>query len=168
MNKNIFFFLNFIYHSVQKVWTSSSSIDNPPIWPTLPLFYIFSEPPLLTRRFWEYCRSIIPDKHKNKLMWQSYYFIFKRIKTNVTYFLYKQHFIGNTWLKLNQKESKEKKNIPNQRLAKQRALLLKNPYINKKHCLLPLSIGNSLFLGENLDPPFYNNSHYAEPSTNLD
>ena len=101
-------------------------------------------------------------------MWQSYYFIFKRIKTNVTYFLYKQHFIGNTWLKLNQKESKEKKNIPNQRLAKQRALLLKNPYINKKHCLLPLSVGNSLFLEENYDPPFYNNSHYAEASTNLD
>ena len=29
------------------------------------------QPPLLTRLFQDYCLSVIPDKHRNKLMWQS-------------------------------------------------------------------------------------------------
>ena len=46
--------------------------------------------------FWKVFRRYhtieIPDKHKRKLMWQSYFFIFRRLKSNVTCFFKKQHF----------------------------------------------------------------------------
>ena len=56
----------------------------------IPPFYLFSEPPLLARLFQQYCPNEILDKHKNKLMWQSYCFIFRRLKNNVTCFFIKK------------------------------------------------------------------------------
>ena len=44
----------------------------------------FPNTPLLARLFWQYGSVKILDKHKNKLMWQSYIFIFRRLKNNVT------------------------------------------------------------------------------------
>ena len=41
----------------------------------------------------QYHPNEILDKYKNKLMWQSYFFIFKRLKNNVIYmFFYKKYF----------------------------------------------------------------------------
>ena len=34
----------------------------------------------------------IPDKHKNKLMWKNYFFIYRRLKNNFTCFFYKKYF----------------------------------------------------------------------------
>ena len=45
-----------------------------PIWPSLP------NPPLLASLLWECCPNEIQDKHKNKLMWKTYLFIFRRQK----------------------------------------------------------------------------------------
>ena len=45
-----------------------------PIWPSLP------NPPLLASLLWQCCPNEIQDKHKNKLMWQTYLFIFRRQK----------------------------------------------------------------------------------------
>ena len=47
-----------------------------------------------TPRFWQYFFNYIaPMKYyKNKLIQQSYFFIFRRIKNNVMCFLYKHHF----------------------------------------------------------------------------
>ena len=44
----------------------------------LPFLY-FPErpPPLLARLLRQYFPIEIPDKHENKLMWQSYFFIFE-------------------------------------------------------------------------------------------
>ena len=61
----------------------------PPIW-TSHLFIYFPTPLLLARLSWQYCPIEIPDKHKNKLTWQSYFFIFIELKNNVTCFFYKQ------------------------------------------------------------------------------
>ena len=53
----------------------------------IPLFGIFSEPPAFGKIFPQYRPIEIPHKHKNKLMWQSYlFFIFRRLKNNVTSF----------------------------------------------------------------------------------
>ena len=38
-------------------------------------YYIFSEPPTLGKTFQQYYPIEILDKQKNKLMWQSYFFI---------------------------------------------------------------------------------------------
>ena len=54
--------------------TTSPSMTNPPF------FIFFPNPPLLARLFRQYHSIEIPDKHKNKLMWQSYFFIFKETK----------------------------------------------------------------------------------------
>ena len=43
-------------------------------------------PPLFHKTFPKITPNEIPDKHKNKLMWQSYFFIFRRLKNNVTCF----------------------------------------------------------------------------------
>ena len=58
------------------------SIDTPlphPLYGHPPLF-IFSEPPLLTTFLWQYCPNEIWDKHKNKLIWQIYSFMFRRLR----------------------------------------------------------------------------------------
>ena len=57
----------------------------PPVGPS-PLFIFFLNPPLLEELFRQYRPNEITDKHKNKLMWQRYIFIFRRLKTNVTCF----------------------------------------------------------------------------------
>ena len=79
-----------VLHSVQKIWTplplyggSSSLSDHP-------TFLSFHS--LFLTLFWQYRLNGIWDQHKNKLMWQSYSFIFQRPKNNITCFLYKQHF----------------------------------------------------------------------------
>ena len=57
-----------------------SSKDNPPSpYMAILSFLYFPErpPPLLARLLRQYFPIEIPDKHENKLMWQSYFFIFK-------------------------------------------------------------------------------------------
>ena len=44
---------------------------------------IFPNPPFLARLFRQYRPNEIPDKHKNKLMWQIYFFIFRKLKNNI-------------------------------------------------------------------------------------
>ena len=56
------------------------------------LFLFFSKPPTLDKAFSTILPNEIPDKHKSKLVWQSYIFIFKRLKNNVKWFFYKQNF----------------------------------------------------------------------------
>ena len=73
-----------IDHSVQNVW-------NPPFisplpYGHLPVFIFFPKPPFFARLFQQYCPNEIRDRHKSKLTWQSYLFIFKRLKNNVTCF----------------------------------------------------------------------------------
>ena len=85
------------------------SIDNPGRRPPSP-FIFFPNPPLLARLFQQYWPIKIPEKNNNKLMWQGYFFIFRRQKKTSHVF-----FINSTWdliqnsnnLKY-QKESKEK------------------------------------------------------------
>ena len=67
----------------------------PPIWPS-PLFIFFPNTPFLARPFRQYRPNEIPDKHENKIMGQSHFFIFRRLKNNVKClfykkYLYKQH-----------------------------------------------------------------------------
>ena len=59
-----------------------------PIWPSH-LFIFFPKPLLFTTFFWLYCPC---DKHKNKPMWLSFFFIFRRLKKNVICFFNRQHF----------------------------------------------------------------------------
>ena len=61
-------------HSMQKIWTLTS-IDNP-LWPS-PLFHVLSKPLL----FWQYGPTEILDKPKSKPIWQSFFFIFRRLTT---------------------------------------------------------------------------------------
>ena len=61
----------------------------PPIWPSLPLFIFFPNLPLLARLFRQCRTNEILDKHKNKLMWQRCFFIFRRLKTTLHAFLQK-------------------------------------------------------------------------------
>ena len=52
----------------------------------LPLFFVTS---INSYTFVIYSHM---DKHKNKLMWQSDFFIFRRLKNNITCFFYKKCF----------------------------------------------------------------------------
>ena len=108
-----------------------------------PLFIFFlSNSPYLARLFQQYRPIKITDKHRNKLMRQSYSFIFKRLKTTLHAFLIHNTFISNTQLRFNLKKQqsqvskgvKRKINILNERLAEERALLQQNPYLNEKQC----------------------------------
>ena len=54
-----------------------------PICPS-PLFIFFPNLPLLAR---QYFLNETREKHKNKLMWQSYFFIFRKLENNV----YEEH-----------------------------------------------------------------------------
>ena len=55
-------------------------IDNPPSDIAIPLFVFFPNLSLFARLFRQYRPSELPDKHENKLMWQSYFFIFRKLK----------------------------------------------------------------------------------------
>ena len=72
--------------SASQYWCAESlnpsSIDNPPIWLSL-LFIFFPNPQLLARLSRQYRPYEIKDKNKNKLMWESYLFIFERLKYNI-------------------------------------------------------------------------------------
>ena len=59
---------------------------NPSVWPS-PFFVFFLNPSLLVRLFRIYRPNEIPDEGKNKILWQSYFFIFKRLKTMLHAFL---------------------------------------------------------------------------------
>ena len=70
---------------------------NPPFYRRPPYMaislFIFSlNPPTLGILFHQYCPNERPGKHKNKLMWQNYFFIFRRLQNNVKCFFYEQHF----------------------------------------------------------------------------
>ena len=70
-----------------------------PTWP-YPVF-IFFYTPLLARLFPQYRPNEIPDKYKNKLIWQTYFFIFNRLKNNDSCFF--NTYISNIRLKCNPK-----------------------------------------------------------------
>ena len=77
-------------HSMQKVWS-------PLLFATLPIWlsphFMFFWNLLLTTLFWLYHPSEILDKHKNILTWQSFFFVFRKLKNNVTWFFFiKKHF----------------------------------------------------------------------------
>ena len=86
-------------HSVQKVWaqTHTTSIDFL-IRPSPPLFF-FPTPP----HFWEhFFDNIVPseirNKHKNKRMRESCFFMFRRLQHNNICFFYKKHvYILRSW-----------------------------------------------------------------------
>ena len=83
-------------HSVQNVCAeclnpilyTTPKYDHPPS-PTFCLF--FPSPPLLATLFLQYRPNEISGKHSNKLIAQSYFFIFRGLKNNVTCFFYKQY-----------------------------------------------------------------------------
>ena len=66
--------------NLQKVWTSPSINNIPPIWPSL-LFIFFPNPPLLARLFRQYCPNEIQE---------SYFSTFRRLKNNIKCFFYNQ------------------------------------------------------------------------------
>ena len=43
-----------------------------------------------------YCPNEMQVKNKNKLMWESYFFIFRKLKNNIKYFFIINPFISNT------------------------------------------------------------------------
>ena len=92
----------------------------------LPTFYLFFKPPspLLTTLFQQYkTASEIPDEQKNELMWQSCFFIFRRLFwknflkiMQCCIFFYKQHqveicskIITISSIKRSQKKNKHSK-----------------------------------------------------------
>ena len=80
---------NTVDHGVQKVWIPPSI--NPASMAIPPFLNCFANPPLLARLF-QYCPIETLGKHKNKLMGQSYFFNFKKLKNNARcFFLWKQH-----------------------------------------------------------------------------
>ena len=74
-------------HSSQKVWApphyKQSFLYNLIFFQTSHLWQIFC--------FWQYCPNEIQGKHRNKLMRESYLFMFRRLQNNVTCFFYDQH-----------------------------------------------------------------------------
>ena len=86
--------------SQYQCWESLNSLstDNPSIWPS-PFFIYFPNSPLLARLFRQYRPNEIQDKNKNKLIWESYVFIFRRLKNNIKCFFIINSFISNTRLR---------------------------------------------------------------------
>ena len=74
------------FNAMRSVWKfrTPHSTDNPPIWQSPP-FYIPPPPPHTHILFWQdsqqYRHIEIPDKHKNKLMWQSIFSFLEDKKT---------------------------------------------------------------------------------------
>ena len=78
--------------------------------------------------------------NKNKLTWHRYFFIFRRLKKNFSYFFIDSSFMSNwgfIWINNNIKYQKQfqKKNKHSKWVS-----LLKNLYINEKQCLHSLWI----------------------------
>ena len=67
-----------------------------PLWPS-PLFYILSEPPVMTKLFQQNYPNEIQDNIKNKLTWE------RRTLKNIKWFFIVNTFIRKTRLRLNLK-----------------------------------------------------------------
>ena len=81
--------------------TSQYHYRQPPIRPS-PLFIFFPNPPLLLRLSRQCHPDEILDKHKNKIRWQSRFFIFRRLKTTLNaIFMNNTFIISNTRLRFN-------------------------------------------------------------------
>ena len=59
-------------------------------------------PNIPSPRFWQDCPNETPDKHRNKLMSQSCFFIFRRLKNNAVF--YKKTFKSDTRLRFDKNE----------------------------------------------------------------
>ena len=77
-----------------------------PTYTAIYLFIFFSEPPppRLLPLFWNYLLNEIPDKHKNQFMWQSYFFMFRKLQNKVSCFFINNTFIGDTRPKFDPKK----------------------------------------------------------------
>ena len=75
----------------------------PPPYMAIPLYIFSINPKLLARLFRQYFPNEIMDKHKNKLMRQNYFFIFRRLKNNIKCFFINSTFKSNTKLRFNLK-----------------------------------------------------------------
>ena len=67
-----------------------------------PLFIFFPNP-AFGKIFSTNWPNEIPNKHKNKLMWQSDFFIYRRLQNSTTKLLINNTFIRNTKLRFNPK-----------------------------------------------------------------
>lgn len=64
------------YHYIQ-VWLP---LYKQPLYMAIPSVYLFfPNTPLLAKRFQQYRPKEVPNKHKNKLIWQSWFFVFRRL-----------------------------------------------------------------------------------------
>ena len=126
----------------------------------LPPFYIFPNHSLLTT-LWRYRPNEIPDKHKNKLTWQSYFFIFRRLENNVTSFFYKQHFYKQQQAEIWSEIIYYKyQNEFNDKYSK-----WKTCWVKDITATIPPKWSTSPFLQENFDPsPFHDFSKVSTPS----
>ena len=112
------------------------------------LLMFFPNPPLLARLFRQCWSNDIQNKNKNKLMWESYFFLFRTLKNNIICFFIINTFISNTTLRL----------IWNNKHSKRRTCWVKSITATKsihyswKTVLTSFSIDNPL-LGYN--PPLY-------------
>ena len=66
----------------------------PPVPPLMAIsvFYDFPKPSTFDNILLAILSQWKPDRYKNKLRWQSYFFMFRKLQNNVTCFSYKQHF----------------------------------------------------------------------------
>ena len=94
----------------------------------------------------------MPDEHKDKLMWQSYFFIFRRLKNNVTCFSINNTFISNTWLKFN----------PKYLISSIKRCQNKNNILNERHAEYCYKIHTSLMKSSAYSPPFYRQTPYMD------
>ena len=72
----------------------AGGLNTPPppppfLYTTTRLFVFFLNLLLLAKKNWQYRANEIPDKNKNKLVWQSYFFIFRKLKQNIKCFFKK-------------------------------------------------------------------------------
>ena len=103
---------------------------------------LFSIHPTLTIFFCQYCPNEIRGKHKNKLMWQNYFLMFRRLQNDNTSCFYKQHFhlqrqaeiYLKWWWSQYQNEPKEKQTL------QIKDLMSKEHYCYKVYALLQLSV----------------------------
>ena len=133
-------------HTLQKVWTPLSR--KPPCMAIPPPSFLsfFLKAQLLTTLFFWHDRPYeIPDKQKNKLMWQSHFFIFRRLKNDVTCVFISNTFISNTSNLLSKEHYYYKIHTyiinEKQRLHSPRSSFIDNPS----------NVDDPSFLQENLD-----------------
>ena len=160
---------------MQQVWTPSS-INSPPYLYAPPFFIFFLNPTLLKTLFDNYLNEML-NENKNKLMRQSYFFIFRRLGKKVCFF-YEQHFYkqhqAEIWSEIitisSIKKAKRKRKLSKRKTYwLKRTLLLQNPYIiSEKQCFpsfyrQPPIWTTPSFSQRNLDSLIFQKSH---PPTN--